>query len=80
MKKPLERLCLSMTHEAIRGGFDNLPGSQFDGLADAAKSRSESDWLIGINGTRAVAKRLQSRTQNRFFRGSSANSRIDYVG
>ena len=69
VKKPLERLWLSsMTHEAIRGGFDNLlPGSQFDGLADAAKSRSESDWLIGINGTRAVTKRLQSRARRTVF-------------
>ena len=57
-----------MTHEAIRSGFDNLlPGSQFDGLADAAKSRSESDWLIGINGTRAVTKRLQSRAKRTVF-------------
>ncbi|MEE2924358.1 MAG: DNA topoisomerase 3 [bacterium] len=69
VKKPLERLWLSsMTHEAIRSGFDNLlPGSQFDGLADAAKSRSESDWLIGINGTRAVTKRLQSRAKRTVF-------------
>ncbi len=69
VKKPLERLWLqSMTHEAIRDGFDKLaPGSQFDGLADSAKSRSESDWLIGINGTRAITKRLQSRAKRTVF-------------
>jgi DNA topoisomerase-3 len=55
-KKPIERLWLqSMTQSAIRDGFaalrkdrDLLP------LADAAKSRSEADWLVGINGTRAM--------------------------
>ena len=55
-KKPIERLWLqSMTQSAIREGFaalrqdrDLLP------LADAAKSRSEADWLVGINGTRAM--------------------------
>lgn len=69
VKKPLKRLWLSsMTHDAIRKGFQNLmPGDQFDGLADAAKSRSESDWLIGINGTRAVTKRLQSRSKKAVF-------------
>lgn len=69
VRKPLQRLWLSsMTHEAIRKGFDNLmPAEKFDGLADAAKSRSESDWLIGINGTRAVTKRLQSRAKKAVF-------------
>jgi len=55
-KKPIERLWLqSMTQTAIRDGFaalrqdrDLLP------LADAAKCRSEADWLVGINGTRAM--------------------------
>ena len=55
-KKPIERLWLqSMTPQSIRDGFaalradkDMLP------LADAAKSRSEADWLVGINGTRAM--------------------------
>jgi DNA topoisomerase-3 len=55
-KKPIERLWLqSMTQGAIREGFDTL---RKDGdllpLADAAKSRSEADWLVGINGTRAM--------------------------
>ena len=55
-KKPIERLWLqSMTPSAIREGFDALlPEQKLRGLADAAVSRSESDWLIGINGTRAM--------------------------
>jgi len=56
VKKPVERLWLqSMTPGAIRDGFEGLrPDSAMRPLADAAKSRSESDWLIGINGTRAM--------------------------
>ncbi|MBK5913946.1 DNA topoisomerase III [Rhodocyclus purpureus] len=54
--KPVERLWLqSMTPQAIREGFAQLRGSdEMRGLADAAVSRSESDWLVGINGTRAM--------------------------
>ena len=53
--KPVERLWLqSMTPQAIRDGFDALrTEKQMQGLADAARSRSEADWLVGINGTRA---------------------------
>src|SRR5437763_102295 len=59
-KHPVKRLWLqSMTPQAIREGFQNLrDGSEMAGLADAARSRSESDWLIGINGTRAITKRM----------------------
>ncbi len=54
--KPVERLWLqSMTPQAIRDGFSRLrKGSEMHGLADAAVCRSESDWLVGINGTRAM--------------------------
>jgi DNA topoisomerase-3 len=54
--KPIKRLWLqSMTPQAIRDGFDALkPDAQMLGLADAARSRSEADWLVGINGTRAM--------------------------
>jgi len=54
--KPIERLWLqSMTQQAIRDGFSRLrPGDDMRGLADAAVCRSESDWLVGINGTRAM--------------------------
>lgn len=54
--KPIQRLWLqSMTPAAIRGGFEQLRSEQqMRGLADAARSRSEADWLVGINGTRAL--------------------------
>ena len=55
-KKPIERLWLqSMTQQSIREGFSKLrPDRELLPLADAAKSRSEADWLVGINGTRAM--------------------------
>ncbi|MEG0445543.1 MAG: DNA topoisomerase III [Comamonas sp.] len=54
--KPVKRLWLqSMTPQAIRDGFNNLRSdAQMQGLASAARSRSEADWLVGINGTRAM--------------------------
>ncbi|MDZ5456352.1 DNA topoisomerase III [Azohydromonas lata] len=54
--KPVRRLWLqSMTPQAIRDGFDKLRSDeQMRGLSDAARSRSEADWLVGINGTRAM--------------------------
>ena len=59
-KHPVKRLWLqSMTPQAIRDAFNHLRDeSEMRGLADAARSRSESDWLIGINGTRAITKRM----------------------
>jgi DNA topoisomerase III len=55
-KKPIERLWLqSMTPASIREGFSKLrEDRELLPLADAAKSRSEADWLVGINGTRAM--------------------------
>ncbi len=55
-KKSVERLWLqSMTPNAIREGFSKLrQSSAMQGLADAATCRSEADWLVGINGTRAM--------------------------
>ena len=54
--KPIQRLWLqSMTPQAIRDAFERLRSdAQMQGLADAARSRSEADWLVGINGTRAM--------------------------
>ena len=54
--KPVSRLWLqSMTPQAIRDGFGALrTDKQMQPLADAARSRSEADWLVGINGTRAM--------------------------
>ncbi len=55
-KQPIKRLWLqSMTPSAIREGFSRLRGdAEMLPLSDAAVSRSEADWLIGINGTRAM--------------------------
>jgi len=55
-KHPVKRLWLqSMTPAAIRDGFSSLrTDQQMQGLADAARSRSEADWMVGINGTRAM--------------------------
>lgn len=55
-KKPVQRLWLqSMTAGAIRDGFAHLRSAdEVDGLRQAAVCRAESDWLIGINGTRAM--------------------------
>ncbi|HSI83706.1 MAG: DNA topoisomerase III [Candidatus Methylacidiphilales bacterium] len=54
--KPIRRLWLqSMTPQAVRDGFNKLkPGKDLEPLATAAMCRSESDWLVGINGTRAL--------------------------
>ena len=59
-KLPVKRAWMqTMTSGGIREAFKNLrEGSQMAGLADAARCRSESDWLIGINGTRALTKRM----------------------
>lgn len=53
--KPVKRLWISsLTEDAIREGFAALrPGEDFDGLADAARGRSQADWLVGMNLTRA---------------------------
>ena len=55
-KHPVRRLWLqSMTPAAIRDGFEHLRSDkQMLPLADAARCRSEADWLVGINGTRAM--------------------------
>ena len=55
-KKPVRRLWLqSMTPAAIRNGFSQLKSAdEVEGLRSAAVCRAESDWLIGINGTRAM--------------------------
>jgi DNA topoisomerase-3 len=53
---PVRRLWVSsLTDDAIKQGFSSLrPGRDYDGLADAARCRSEADWLVGMNATRAV--------------------------
>lgn len=72
-KKPLKRLWISsQTDKAILDGFKNLkPASQYDNLYKAAACRSEADWVVGLNITRALtckhnaqltAGRVQSAT------------------
>ena len=59
-KLPVKRAWMqTMTTEGIREAFQTLrDGAKMKGLEDAARCRSESDWLIGINGTRALTKRM----------------------
>src|SRR6201992_3532211 len=61
-KKPVQRLWLSsMTDAAIRAAFEALrPREELASLEDAARSRSEADWIVGMNATRAATIRLRS--------------------
>ncbi|HEY4181820.1 MAG TPA: DNA topoisomerase 3 [Kofleriaceae bacterium] len=67
---PVRRLWISsLTDDAIRRGMAALrPGSDLENLADAARSRSEADWLVGMNATRAITVR------NRLLGGDSLAS------
>ena len=58
-RKPVERLWISsMTDEAIREGFGALrPASDYDGLYKSARCRSQADWLVGMNASRAFTLR-----------------------
>ena len=60
--KPVQRLWLSsMTQSAIRQAFGDLrPGEELARLEEAARSRSEADWIVGMNATRAATIRLRS--------------------
>ena len=60
--KPFQRLWISsMTEEAIREGFSQLrPGGDYDGLYRSARCRSEADWLVGMNASRAFTLRYQA--------------------
>jgi DNA topoisomerase-3 len=61
-RKPVKRLWLnSMTRRAIEEAFGQLrPGADLEPLQDAARSRSEADWIVGMNATRAATIRLRS--------------------
>ena len=63
--KPMKRLWISsMEDSAIREGFANLrPGTDYDGLHQAALCRAKADWLVGINATRLFSV-LYHRTLN----------------
>ncbi len=56
IKKPLKRLWISsVTDKAIREGFNNLKdGRKYENLYESALARSEADWIVGINATRAI--------------------------
>jgi DNA topoisomerase-3 len=62
VKKPVQRLWLnSMTRKAIEEAFSRLrPGEEMASLEAAARSRSEADWVVGMNATRAASIRLRS--------------------
>ncbi|MCT4612303.1 MAG: DNA topoisomerase 3 [Clostridia bacterium] len=62
VKKPFKRLWISsMTDESIKNGFDNLKeGKEYDNLYYSAKSRSEADWLVGMNASRLFTVRYNS--------------------
>jgi DNA topoisomerase-3 len=61
VKKPVERLWLnSMTKQAIQEAFERLrPGEEMKQLEAAARARSEADWVVGMNATRAATIRLR---------------------
>jgi DNA topoisomerase-3 len=62
VKKPVQRLWLnSMTRKAIEEAFQQLrPGEEMESLEAAARSRSEADWVVGMNATRAASIRLRA--------------------
>ena len=66
---PVQRLWISsLTDEAIRGGLAALrPGRELEALADAARCRSEADWLVGLNATRAVTIRHRTGDNSTLF-------------
>ncbi len=63
VKKPIKRLWISsVTDKAIKDGFQNLkPGKQYENLYHAAVARSEADWYIGLNATRALTTRFNAQ-------------------
>lgn len=62
LTQPVQRLWVSdLTHATIRQGFQNLKSEyEYENLTRAAKSRSEADWLVGINGTRALTTKCNT--------------------
>lgn len=63
VRKPIKRLWISsVTDKAIRDGFKSLkPGKTYENLYQAAIARSEADWLVGINATRALTVKYNSQ-------------------
>lgn len=63
VNKPIKRLWISsVTDKAIRDGFQNLkPGKDYENLYHAAVARSEADWYIGLNATRALTSKYNAQ-------------------
>lgn len=63
VRKPLQRLWISsVTDKAIRDGFNNLKdGRKYENLYQSAVARSEADWIVGINGTRALTVKYNAQ-------------------
>lgn len=63
VKKPIKRLWISsVTDKAIKDGFRNLkPGKTYDNLYASAVARSEADWYIGLNATRALTTKFNAQ-------------------
>ncbi|MCK9443026.1 MAG: DNA topoisomerase III [Tissierellaceae bacterium] len=63
IKKPIKRLWISsVTDKAIIDGFNSLKdGRKYDNLYESAKGRAEADWIVGINGTRALTVKYNSQ-------------------
>ncbi|MGN5652754.1 DNA topoisomerase III [Bacillus sp. Brlt_9] len=63
VNKPIKRLWISsVTDKAIKDGFANLkPGKAYDNLYASAVARSEADWYIGLNATRALTTRFNAQ-------------------
>lgn len=63
VNKPMKRLWISsVTDKAIQAGFKNLkPGKAYENLYQAAVARSEADWYIGLNATRALTTRFNAQ-------------------
>lgn len=62
-RKPVKRLWISsVTDKAITDGFKNLkPGRQYENLYEAAVARTEADWVVGINATRALTVKYNAQ-------------------
>ncbi|RYG73727.1 DNA topoisomerase III [Lentibacillus lipolyticus] len=63
VNKPVKRLWISsVTDKAIREGFNNLkPGKQYENLYASAVARSEADWYVGLNATRALTTKFNAQ-------------------
>lgn len=63
VKKPIKRLWISsVTDKAIKDGFNNLKdGKYYENLYDSAVARAEADWIVGINGTRALTVKYNAQ-------------------